>query len=183
MSFRKVAGVVAVALSLAMAPLAVNAHGNEPHGDHDAHHGGFVVMYKDVHVEVVLQQQGAVQVYYTDGARHDLPASIASDVSVEVERPGKKIEALRMSVSKGGDFWEGKGQPVAGTQGLVHVAFLLQSEPVVFKLPWTSVLWKKTSPAAAKPATKAPAQPATKPQPKPAAADHSGHTGMHEHAQ
>ena len=51
------------------------------HGDHNPHHGGVVYMYDDMHYEVVLDPNGHHRVYFTDSARQDLPASVASTVS------------------------------------------------------------------------------------------------------
>jgi hypothetical protein len=152
--------VALVGLSLALAPAAVLGHGDEAHGNHDSHHGGFVAMYKDVHCEIVVQPQGTVQVFYTDAMRKDLPASIASDVTVEIEGADRKTESVPMAVSRGGDFWEGKAKPVA--DGKLHLAFLLQGEPVVMHLPIASL---KAKPVKAAAPAAAPAKPA----------DHSAH--------
>lgn len=138
--------------ALCLALPAVHAHNGVVHGDHDAHHGGFVMMYRDLHCEVVLKATGQVQLYYTDAMRADLPASVVSQVAVEIERPGGKSESVPMALSAGGDFWEGKTKaPVAAT-AMLHVAFVFQTEPVVVNLPANSLLGPKpapTKPAAA----------------------------------
>lgn len=155
--------VALIGLTLALAPAAVLGHGDEDHGNHDAHHGGFVAMYKDVHLEIVVQPQGLVQVYYTDAMRKDLPASIASDVTVEIEGADRRTEPVTMAVSRSGDAWEGKTKP--NVDGQLHLAFLLQGEPVVMHLPIASLKAKPVKAAA-------PAAPAAAPAKK---ADPSAH--------
>lgn len=127
-------------------PFALRAHNGVVHGDHDAHHGGFVMMYRDLHCEVVVKPQGAVQLYLTDAGRADLPAAVISDVTVEIERKGLPIEVVRMAISAGGDFWEGKSKPVSVQGTTVHAAFVFQREPVVVNLPASSLMGGSTKP-------------------------------------
>jgi len=143
-------------MAIALAPIAALAHEGHEHGDHNPRHGGFVLMYKDVHVEVVALPQGGVQVYYTDEQRRALPAATASDVVADIEMKGKAAESLAMAISAGGDFWEGKSKPIATSLGVVHLAFLLHGESVVVDLPLASVLKKKAATPAA--TAKKPAQ-------------------------
>ncbi len=64
-----------------------------------------------------------------------LPATMASDVAVEIEGGDKKTDTVPMIISAGGDFWEGPYKPLTDPKGIVHVAFVLQGEPVVVDLP------------------------------------------------
>src|SRR2546427_733599 len=78
--------------STAAAPAATasSAAGSTvPHGDHNPHHGGVVMMKgDDLHYEVVLDPAGrAHRVYFTDAVREELPASVASDVVLTIKRP------------------------------------------------------------------------------------------------
>jgi hypothetical protein len=154
---------------LLSAPLAALAHNGVVHGDHDAHHGGFVMMYRDLHCEVVLKAGGGVQLYYTDAARADLPASVVSQVAVEIEKSAGKPESVSMSLSAGGDYWEGKAKAAITPASMLHVAFVFQTEPVVVNLPANTLLGPK--PAVVKPAA------AAKP-----AHDMAGMGGMDHHA-
>jgi len=55
-------------------PPAATQGGAMPHGDHNPHHGGIVMMKGDVHYEVVLDPDGRDhRVYFTDAVREDLP--------------------------------------------------------------------------------------------------------------
>lgn len=140
-SLRKVSALVLV---LALPNFAL-AHGDEVHGDHDARHGGFVMMYVDLHFEVVALPEGGVRVYYTDAARSELPAATVSDVVVEIARPGSATEYVAMAVSASGDFWEGSSQPVADPQATVSVGFLYEGEPLMLDVPASALLPEPTT--------------------------------------
>lgn len=125
---------------LATLPLAgfsstARAHGDEPHGDHDAHHGGFVMMYEDIHFEVAAIPAGGIQVYYTNAARFELPAATVSDLVVEIERPGLATEAVTMSISAGGDYWEGASAPLVEPGAVVRIGFLYEHAPLMLDVP------------------------------------------------
>jgi hypothetical protein len=122
-----------------------------PHGDHSPHHGGTVLMAGDLHYEIVLKPAGGAELYLSDAVRKDLPASIVSDVAIEIERPGKKDEQIDMTVDASGERWEGPGAPVKQDDAVVRVAFTFQGDPVTVDLPYRAYF---------KPAAAAPAAPA-----------------------
>lgn len=124
----------ALALTLGL-PSSLQAHGTEAHGNHDPHHGGAVMMHQTLHYEVVLPPGGGVQIYYTDAVRGELPASVVTDVAVEIDRPGSKTEAVEMAIGPTGEFWQGKSKPVQEPKAVVRVAFVFQGEPVLVNLP------------------------------------------------
>jgi hypothetical protein len=151
-------------------PLALRAHNGVVHGDHDAHHGGFVMMYRDLHCEVVANPAGGVRLYLTDAARADLPAAVVSDVAVEIERKGAPLESVPMKISASGDFWEGKSKPLVAQGTMIHAAFVFQREPVVVNLPASSVLSKSKKSTAA-----APVAPSMSPKSSMGSSEHHGH--------
>jgi hypothetical protein len=110
-------------------------HGGPAHGNHDPHHDGFVSMYLDLHIELVLPASGGVQLYYTDATRAELPAAVFSDVAVEIERKRAKPETVTMSISPGGDFWQGKSKVVTDAEAMIRVAFLFEGKPVILEVP------------------------------------------------
>jgi len=108
----------------------------EPHGDHTPHHGGLVLMSGDVHYEVVVEPDGQYQVWFSDALREDLPASIASNVRVEVSRPEGPLEAVSLAIDESGEAWVGKGRPVAGDGVVIKVSYLLQGIPQEVEIPY-----------------------------------------------
>jgi hypothetical protein len=117
---------------------AVAASGTVPHGDHNPHHGGVVMMKGDLHYEVVLDKTGrAYQVYFTDAVREDLPASIASAVTLTIKRPREADERIDMSIDDAGESWVGKGREVVDPQKTTaSVAFTIAREPYSIDLPF-----------------------------------------------
>lgn len=111
------------------------AHDDEPHGDHDAHHGGVVMMYKDLHFEVVLMPEGGVGVWFTDAQRNELPAVTVSDVVVEIEHADGATEYPTMRISDAGDHWLGETGLVEHPESIVRVGFLYEGEPWMLDLP------------------------------------------------
>jgi hypothetical protein len=123
-------------LSLAVAlHLVASAHEGEEHGNHDPKFNGLVMMYVDLHFEIVLGEKGGVRIYYSDAARAELPAAVVSDVKVDLLRKAAEPETVAMSVSDAGDYWEGRGHVVEDRETIVRIAFVFQEEPLVFELP------------------------------------------------
>lgn len=105
------------------------------HEDHGARHGGFVMMFLQMHFELVLPSEGGVQIYYSDPMRMELPASVVADVAVEIERPDRSIEPVMMQISDSGDSWQGGSTPVTNPESIVRVAFMFQGEPFILDIP------------------------------------------------
>ena len=120
-----------------------------PHGDHNPHHGGVVLMKGELHYEVVLDPGGrAHRVYFTDAVREELPASVASTVALTLRRPSlpdetvasqKPDEIVAMQIDEAGESWVGSGQrvdnPAATT---VRVAFSIKNEPYWIDMPFSA---------------------------------------------
>jgi hypothetical protein len=106
-----------------------------PHGDHNPHHGGAVLMLRDLHYEIVFEPAGRVVVYFSDAVRKDLPASVVSDVYMEIDRPRHKVERIEMAIDTNGEAWEGKAMPV-NPDAVVRVAFTFQGEATSVELPY-----------------------------------------------
>jgi len=110
------------------------------HGDHNPHHGGIVLMYGgDLHYEVVLSADGKVQLYLSDSMRTDLPAAMVSDVTVEIERHGKR-EAVDMQIGDSGEFWHGKASAVKEEGTVLHLAFVFRGDAAVVEFPASALM-------------------------------------------
>jgi hypothetical protein len=166
--------------ALAAAPVVVLGHGDEVHGDHDARHGGFVTMFKDIHFEVASPPAGGIQVYFTDAMRAELPAAAVSDLNVEIERVGGKTETLNMAISADGGAWEGRSAPLTDGKSVIRIAFVSRGQPVQVNLMSASLPRFAPKPAAA--AKQAPAAKTTAaPKPVPAKPAPAATSGGHEH--
>jgi hypothetical protein len=108
-----------------------------PHGDHNPHHGGIVYMYKEVHYEVVLDADGHHRVYFSDAAREDLPASVASSVTLTIARPDFTPETVRAAIDEQGDSWRAEGAPVTGG-ATARLSFVISGEPYWIDVPFVT---------------------------------------------
>ncbi|HJZ78497.1 MAG TPA: hypothetical protein VKE51_42510 [Vicinamibacterales bacterium] len=120
---------------------ATSAGAAVPHGDHNPHHGGVVMMKgDDLHYEAVLDPSGgAHHIYFTDAIREDLPASVATDVVLTIHRPGAPDERIAMRIDDAGESWIGSGQPVSAPAATtVRLAFAIRHEPYWIDLPFAA---------------------------------------------
>jgi hypothetical protein len=107
-----------------------------PHGDHNPHHGGVVMMKGDMHYELVVDPSGRAQLFFTDAVREDLPASIASSASVTLQRPGAPDESIPLRIDESGESWVGIGQPITNrNKTSARVSFTIKGEPYSIDLP------------------------------------------------
>jgi hypothetical protein len=106
-----------------------------PHGDHSPHRGGMVLMYGDIHYEVVFATDGHHRVWFTDAVRSDLPASVASGMRMEITRQGEPAEVLQLAIDDNGESWIANGKPVTGNDAYVKITYTLQGEPHEVELP------------------------------------------------
>jgi hypothetical protein len=107
-----------------------------PHGDHTPHHGGMVLMNGDVHYEIVLKSDGRHQVWFSDAMRNELPASVASGVSMDIIRPGTDPENVALAIDDAGEAWVANGRPVTGDGVMIKVRYALQGTPHEIEVPF-----------------------------------------------
>jgi hypothetical protein len=100
-----------------------------PHGDHTPRHNGLVLMFGDVHYEVVLGTDGRHAVWFSDAVRSELPASVAREVSLQILRPGAPDEHLPLRIDGAGEAWIGQGARLEGDNVMVKVRYVLPGEP------------------------------------------------------
>lgn len=93
-------------------------------------------MNGDIHYEVVFSQDGHHRVWFTDAVRSDLPASIASGVTMTVTRQGEAPEIVPLAIDDNGESWIASGRPVIGDGAYVKVTYALQGEPHEVELPF-----------------------------------------------
>jgi len=107
-----------------------------PHGDHTPRHGGLVLMNGEIHYEVVLDRAGKHRLWFSNAVREDLPASVASQVKMIVQRPPASPEFLTLAIDDSGESWVASGQPVAGSDVLVTISYVVRGEPYEIEIPF-----------------------------------------------
>ena len=109
-----------------------------PHGDHNPHHGGVVLMNGDLHYEVVLDPAGrSHRLFFSDAVREDLPASIASSVALTILRPDATDELIPLQIDGAGESWTGSSRAVTDpAKTTVRVAFTIKGEPYWIDVPF-----------------------------------------------
>jgi hypothetical protein len=129
---------VAAPATAASADPPQGAGASPPHGDHNPHHGGVVLMNGDLHYEVVLDPAGrSHRLFFSDAVREDLPASIASSVALTIFRPGATDELIPLQIDGTGESWTGSGRVVADpAKTTVRVTFTIRGEPYWIDVPF-----------------------------------------------
>jgi len=95
-------------------------------------------MNGDVHYEVVIAASGRLQVWFSDAMRNELPASVASGVTIEVLRPGAAAEMVALAIDDAGEAWVANSRPLAGDGISVKVRYRLQGEPHEIEIPYSA---------------------------------------------
>lgn len=106
-----------------------------PHMDHTPRHGGIVLMNGDTHFEVALDKEGNCRVYFTDAVRAELPASIASAVSIGVSAAGAPRQTARMEMDDAARTWVGRIAMSGDPQAIVRVTYTGPEGPYWIDVP------------------------------------------------
>lgn len=115
----------------------------QAHFDHTPRHGGLVLMNGDTHFEVVLDRQGDYSVYFTDAVRSPLPASMASEVGVQVTAPGRASQTVPMRMDASDARWTGRGFRIDSIETVVRISYTADGKPYWIDLPasaWPEVM-------------------------------------------
>jgi hypothetical protein len=95
-----------------------------------------VLMNGDLHFEVVFDRGGRHEVWFTDAIRTDLPASVASGVTMSVARPEQPAEQITLVIDESGESWVADGRPVDGENVVVTVTYAARGAPYQIELPF-----------------------------------------------
>jgi hypothetical protein len=119
------------------AAAATSAAGTVPHGDHNPHYGGIVLMNGDEHFEVVASRDGACRVYFSDATRAELPAATASEVTVTISQKGEEPDVVALHIDDSGESWIGRGRPVRDPMAAnLRVAYTSHGKPYFIDVPF-----------------------------------------------
>ena len=117
-------------------PAAASSAGTVPHGDHNPHYGGIVLMNGDLHFEIVAGRNGTCRVFFSDATRSELPAATASAVTVTISQKGKTPEVVALHIDDSGESWIGQGHPVEDPAATLRVAYTSQGKPYFIDVPF-----------------------------------------------
>lgn len=109
-----------------------------PHGNHNPKYGGVVLMNGDMHFEVVLRRAGEYQIYFSDATRTELPASVASNVTITVTRAKGGPEPVALRIDDSGESWTGAGHAVDDPDAVARIAYTVQGKPYWIDLPFSA---------------------------------------------
>jgi hypothetical protein len=97
-----------------------------------------VLMNGDIHYEVVLAKDGHHEIWFSDAVRHELPASVAAGVTMEVARPGAPAEIIKLSIDETGEAWVADARPLEGEGVMVKIRYALQGELHEIDVPFVA---------------------------------------------
>ena len=99
-------------------------------------------MNGEVHYEVVFDSQGKHRVWFSNAVREDLPASVASKVTMIVQRTFASPEFLTLAIDDSGESWVASGKPLPGQDAtapnrhvMVTVRYEVRGEPFEIEIP------------------------------------------------
>ena len=107
-----------------------------PHGDHSPHHGGLVLMNGEMHYEVVFDPAGKHRVWFSNAVREDLPASIATGVTMVISRPMGPAETLPFRIDESGESWVADGSPLDESGTMIKLTYSVRGEPIEMEIPF-----------------------------------------------
>jgi len=93
-------------------------------------------MNGDLHFEVILKKEGRHRVYFSDAVRAELPASIASELTITITQYQKVSEILNARIDADGKSWVADGKPVDDVNAVARVAFTAHRRPHWIDLPF-----------------------------------------------
>jgi hypothetical protein len=108
------------------------------HGNHDPKYGGVVLMNGDLHFEVICPRDGHYQVYFSDAARAELPASVVSIVTITVTRSSGPPESVSLQIDDSGESWVGGGRPVDDPVAVARIGYSWRGSPYWIDLPFSA---------------------------------------------
>ena len=109
-----------------------------PHGDHSPHHGGIVMMNGEMHYEVVFDPAGKHRVWFSNAVREDLPASIATGVTMVISRPMGLAETLPFKIDDSGESWVATGSPLDESGTMIKLTYSVRGEPFEIEIPFAA---------------------------------------------
>ena len=102
---------------------------------HEAPHGGIVRPVKNADLEIVLAPKGGVRIYLMDTKGRGLPASAATDISVEIHPPAGRTQYVTMRPDPSGTLWTGASAPVTDPKAVVRIGTVIAGQSGLIEVP------------------------------------------------
>ena len=118
---------------------ATAARGKGPHEDHTAHHGGYVGMLGDVHVELVRTAVHEWRLYLSDAVRAPVDAA-GGTAELEFFGDTGSLGKLALVVSINGKFFAGRMNPPAGSSSVTIRASHPKTGPVKMDMAFPPIV-------------------------------------------
>ena len=93
-------------------------------------------MNGDMHYEVVFSRDGKHRIWFSDPVRAELPASVATGVTMVITRDQDAPEILKLDIDNSGESWIAAGRPVVDDGAYVKISYSMQGEPHEVELPF-----------------------------------------------
>jgi hypothetical protein len=106
-----------------------------PHGDHNPHFGGIVLMNGDLHFEVVLRRDGQYRLYFSDAVRTELPAATAAGATITISQKARPPEVVPLQIDDNGESWVGSGHRIDDPDATARVAYTIHGQPYFIDVP------------------------------------------------
>ncbi len=108
--------------------------------EHQPKHGGIVFSSGNLDVEVVfLKPKGQYQLYFNDAAGEELPASVASEVTISIKRSSGAPDSVPMRIDDAGESWIGTGSPTGAPIAGAWVAYRVRGKMERTGIPFDTV--------------------------------------------
>ena len=90
---------------------------------------------------VSVVRDGRHQVYFSDAARSELPASIASNVSIAVSQNGREPDVGELEIDDAGESWVLAGRAataVTDPEATARISYTIQGKEYWMDLPFSA---------------------------------------------
>lgn len=102
---------------------------------HEAPHGGIIRPVRNADLEIVLAPKGGVRVYVMTTKGRQLPASAASDISVEIHPPAGRTQYVTMRPDPSGTLWTGPSAPVTDPKAVIRIGTVIAGQSGLIQVP------------------------------------------------
>lgn len=93
------------------------------------------MMNGEMHYEVVFDPAGKHRVWFSNAVREDLPASVATGVTMVIARPMGPAETVPLRIDESGESWVAAGSPLDESGTMVKLTYSVRGERLEIEIP------------------------------------------------